>query len=495
LIDDFVAAYNGRDALGLEALVVAPRISDLSVAPHAGAAQFDGVLEWAEAGWDVGDKLRLAGYSAFAGGPGGFAMLAQRTNRFLRDAGIDSLSITLAANSSGCEITELSLTGPIQASPQPCLFFDTFADVPEVSAGTPAACADGSGRFARTGHAAAWTGREMLLVGGSQGGHHTEDMLLGDGLSYVPSEDRWAVIPPMPGPPISPAIAEWTGRELLVLGAGWDAPEAGAAYDPAAGRWRSLPPLPDGVGVGAGVWSGQELLVWGGGLGDRLTRVGAAYDPDTDSWRRLPPSPITGRYDHTAVWTGREMIVWGGTDYDHDLGDGAAYDPGGDTWRKIAEAPVEPRVDHTAAWTGREMIVYGGTYVSDSLATGVAYDPVTDTWRRIAPAPIDGRHRHSAVWTGEAMIVFGGYGYPRHEALPDGAAYDPAADAWTPLPRAPLGARCDHTAVWTGEAMVVFGGYHDCGSPGHPALGDGAAYRPDAGTWERIIPSLPTASP
>jgi len=48
---------------------------------------------------------------------------------------------------------------------------------------------------------------------------------------------------------------------------------------------------------------------------------------------------LNGRSGHLAVWTGDEMIVWGGylTAYNRERNDGAgaAYDPETDTWRKL----------------------------------------------------------------------------------------------------------------------------------------------------------------
>jgi hypothetical protein len=56
------------------------------------------------------------------------------------------------------------------------------------------------------------------------------------------------------------------------------------------------------------------MIVWGG-YDDNLLGInsGGRYDPRTDTWR---PTTVTGappgRDLHTAVWTGNEMIVWGG---------------------------------------------------------------------------------------------------------------------------------------------------------------------------------------
>ena len=44
--------------------------------------------------------------------------------------------------------------------------------------------------------------------------------------------------------------------------------------------------------------------------------TGGRYNPSTDSWTATSTTNApTARVTHTAVWTGSEMIVWGGTDW------------------------------------------------------------------------------------------------------------------------------------------------------------------------------------
>src|SRR5262245_56420222 len=77
-------------------------------------------------------------------------------------------------------------------------------------------------------------------------------------------------------------------------------------------------------------------------------------------WDELPSPALEGRVDHTAVWTGTEMIVWGGTQgVRRPFSDGARFDPVATTWQptSMATAPAQ-RDDHVAVWTGREMIVW-----------------------------------------------------------------------------------------------------------------------------------------
>jgi hypothetical protein len=224
------------------------------------------------------------------------------------------------------------------------------------------------------------------------------------------------------------------------------------------------------------VWTGKEMLVWGGEAGDgdhSRPDDGAAYDASADSWTELPRSPYWSLAGHTAVWTGEEMVVWGGVVEAGVARHGAAFDPRSGVWRKIARPPIDGRSRHTAVWTGAEMIVWGGRRELP-FATGAAYDPDSDSWRELPPAPISGRDLHAAVWTGEEMIVWGGWS--EHTALSDGAAYDPVSTTWRELPRAPIRApQLDTAAVWTGREMVVVG-----------RDGELAAYSPGEDEWTRL---------
>ena len=119
------------------------------------------------------------------------------------------------------------------------------------------------------------------------------------------------------------------------------------------------------------------MIVWGGQLsaGNVVdTNDGGAYDPLSDSWRTtsLSGAPVR-RQEHAAVWTGHEMIVWGGnTEFSTLLSSGGRYDPERDAWSPTRADGTQPspRDQHTAVWTGAEMIVWGGNFGVD---TGARY--------------------------------------------------------------------------------------------------------------------------
>src|SRR5262249_1381372 len=86
-------------------------------------------------------------------------------------------------------------------------------------------------------------------------------------------------------------------------------------------------------------------------------------------------APTARRY-MSAVWTGSEMITWGGQDFASYVKDGASYNPSTDTWTPLPAALApSARGEHGAIWTGDQMIVWGGNDMVSSFGTGGRYVP------------------------------------------------------------------------------------------------------------------------
>lgn len=82
-----------------------------------------------------------------------------------------------------------------------------------------------------------------------------------------------------------------------------------------------------------------------------------------ETWTAMSTaSAPAAREAHTAVWTGSEMIVWGGTGSHGSLNTGGRYNPATDTWAPVSttNAPSARYYD-TAVWTGTEMLIWGDT--------------------------------------------------------------------------------------------------------------------------------------
>jgi N-acetylneuraminic acid mutarotase len=189
---------------------------------------------------------------------------------------------------------------------------------------------------ARSGAESVWTGSRLILSGGYSLGEGDERR---DGAAFDPVSGGWTPIAARPAPGScggeTPCAGVWTGSVALF-------PGAGLAYDPAGNRWSEIAPFPAADGRvttdHSMVWTGRQLLVWGApteapdadtGAGVEGPEDGFSYDPAGNGWQRFAAGPLGRRGYHTAVWTGQEMLVWGGTDGDAVLADGAAYRPAG----------------------------------------------------------------------------------------------------------------------------------------------------------------------
>ena len=226
------------------------------------------------------------------------------------------------------------------------------------------------------------------------------------------------------------SVATTLGQVVYTL------PEIAAAGEPqCTDQWgaTSTTNAPTARWSHTAVWTGSEMIVWGGGWS---TNTGGRYNPSTDSWTATSTTNApSARSDHRAVWTGSEMIVWAGGSYDpeHFLNTGGRYNPSTDSWTatSMTNAP-EARRSLTAVWTGSQMIVWGGYDANRQTNTGGRYDPGTDRWiaTSMTKAPT-ARSLHTAVWTGGEMIIWGGRHYDGINAhdLNTGGKYDPSTDS------------------------------------------------------------------
>ena len=203
----------------------------------------------------------------------------------------------------------------------------------------------------RYDHTAVWTGEEMIVWGGTsldEGGF----AILGDGSEYFPSTDRWTAIGPRRSQARSGHTAVWTGREMIVyggMGRNLRLRSDAASFDPATSEWTRIkcPRLPRsqrcalaGRMKHSAVWTGTEMIIWGGTNGTRFFRNGAAYDPDTGDWRLLPRFGV-GRADHAAVWTGKEMVIAGGVTSRGIAEGGGAFGVEEGAWTQLENLPPD----------------------------------------------------------------------------------------------------------------------------------------------------------
>jgi N-acetylneuraminic acid mutarotase len=236
------------------------------------------------------------------------------------------------------------------------------------------------------------------------GGSSPQLGLLRDGEVYDPDTDSWTHIASLfTSPTSAPPITAWTGKMMLVWMGG-----VGYRYDPSADAWSAMsssgapsPPLMDSYG---GVWTGQELFIWGGQIPGTIgaSNKGWRYDPESDSWRSVSNlnAAILGYSGFSIVWTGNRVILWGGNGFGGNVGH--RYDPATDTWSITSsnDAPLN-RFQHSAVWTGNEMLIWGGgNFLGSDYPTGAGarYDPGMDVWHPMSSVKV--RHHSLLVSPG-----------------------------------------------------------------------------------------------
>ena len=348
-------------------------------------------------------------------------------------------------------------------------------------------------------YTAVWTGSEMIVWGGF---NFSPPYRLNSGGRYDPSTDSWISTSLNNAPsPRDYHSAVWTGTEMIVWG-GEVETNTGGRYNPITDTWTatSTANTPAARAQHTAVWTGTEMIVWGGYNCCTRFDSGGRYDPSTDSWTATSTIKAPeARWYHRAIWTGSEMVVWGGTNQTIFLNTGGRYDPNTDSWTPtgLMNVPLG-RVAHTAVWTGGEMAVWGGADSTfNDCNTGSRYNPTGDSWMPISTvnAP-SARDWHTAVWTGTEMVVWGGeFGQPP-VSLNTGGRYSAGADSWlaTSMVSVP-DARDHHTAVWTGSEMIVWGGAYWAGG-NRAFLNTGGRYCAQFGpTPTPTATSTPTAAP
>jgi N-acetylneuraminic acid mutarotase len=322
-------------------------------------------------------------------------------------------------------------------------------------------------------HSAVWTYGEMIVWGG--GSNH---QFHNDGGIYDPGTDQWRAVSQKDAPSGRWGhAAVWTGTEMIVWGGRDEFARAGSTcaggrYDPKTDTWKpmSVEGAPSARSQMAAVWTGQQMIVWGGVEdGGKCPTTGGMYDPNTDKWTALEAEGAPeGRMEVVGVWSGREFIVWGGLleGFRKACGTGGRYDPETKKWKALPmEGAPKGARGLQAVWTGREMLVWGGAHIDEGeqlnigSQAGARYHPETDEWQpttlKGAPA---GRMCFGAAWTGSELIVLSG-GDQQAGNLSSGGRYDPIDNEWVSTAKvgAPSG-RGIVTTIWTGEGVLLYGG-------------------------------------
>jgi hypothetical protein len=336
---------------------------------------------------------------------------------------------------------------------------------------------------ARQGHVAVVVSGGLMLV---WGGIDSAGTHLASGGLFDPGTNTWIAAPNLaagtgaPSGRVAASVVS-TGTRVIVWGGNASSVKVadGGVYDVASDTWAPMATLgaPSAREDGAAVWTGSRMVLWGGAQGSPdNSKTGGIYDPSLDVWVSAPNlnagtgAPLA-RNAHEVVWTGAEMIVFGGAEVFNRLANGGIYVPATDTWRaapalETGAGSPGPRSGHAQHWTGAAMLVWGGTDGPSQPDTGGLYDPASDAWlarpnlNAGTGAPPGREDFGGGALVGGRLVIWGGGSSGGR--LATGGIYDVAGDTWSAPPGlngagAPP-ARSGHTIVAVGDRVVVWGG-------------------------------------
>lgn len=347
--------------------------------------------------------------------------------------------------------------------------------------------------------------------------------------TVMTSDDTWQMLPS--GDAVAAHTAVWTGTELLIWGGVVPNPDStggpnsvfainrGVRFNPSTGVWSpiSLSGAPQARWGHSAVWTGTEMIIWGGQTADTsgspatVLNTGGRYNPATNTWSSMSaafapgplPAPAYALQGHMAFWTGTEMLIWGGSISTSTFGmsggggspmQGKRYNASTDTWSDLPMNPPEVSggMNWKGIWTGLEMIVWSwqNPGVPDPPNAG-RYNPTSNTWQTLPRIPGDPQLPDSGfswVWSGTEAILWGG-GSAGIPLAHSGHKFNPATSAWSPVSTS--GApetRTGHSAAFVGSEMVVWGGAGEMLPPAvsAPQYLNGGRYNPTSNTWTAL---------
>ncbi len=302
---------------------------------------------------------------------------------------------------------------------------------------------------------AAWTGTELVIVGGLALEQYRS---LSDGAAYNPATKTWRRIADLPVPGRVHAVSATSGGILALSHPGTDYSvfkgTNAHVYDVASDSWRAVPP-PTAFTYPRAFWTGTENVVWG-------AEGGAVLNPSTGAWRAIPPVSVAGATTSglasggVAQWIAEASAL--AVEGDYDARDGSPvrsalflFSPATNRWRKASDPPRS--LGHGGSF------VVGAFEVFDSLDQGgakpLAYDAKRDTWRELDALDGD-RDGGTAYFTGHDIGDGRGVVRVGSSAKPL-LMLDLASGNWAHAASPGRLPAPDAVMAWTGQALLLWG--------------------------------------
>jgi hypothetical protein len=288
-------------------------------------------------------------------------------------------------------------------------------------------------------------------------------------------EPAWQRLPDPPFSARSGSVVAWTGSEVLVVGGDTGTPcppnadcaqpahyaRDGARLDVGERSWHPIAAAP----VDVPAYSSSALLA--GHLYVLADDVLLAYDVAHDTWSRIPtPSGFAGGQ---LVASTDRLVVASGSD-EHGVTPDRVYEPGARRWTTLPDDPIGPAFDRVLTAIPTGLVLTAHELVDDpgaekpSLVLAARWDAATGGWTRLRDS--DQLGGWAWTWTGQRLVdpslggsdggEVGNYG----RTIPMGGVLDPVTGRWSRLPHPPkegtggwpvaaLGGRFAAVAGWT----------------------------------------------
>lgn len=265
------------------------------------------------------------------------------------------------------------------------------------------------------------------------------------------------------------AIGAWTGDEVLVIGGlpeAWCPPAAscvapefepltdGAAYNPSTGRWRMLADAPTPLTDWAQtVMVDRDLYVLTASTPQPGTATGfLRYRSDDDRWETLPVTDGVEPGSHRLAVHDGAVLAYTRSDEGGERAD-LRFDLGTRTWSTLPDDPLPPSFDRFMTSVDGRLLLFakpidGAGGDEPNLAVIAELDPTTQSWTSppVAAGSQPDPNQTQALWTdqgwaldGRVVFPWGGQadggrvnGWDR--PYPHGGIYDPSTGQWRSLP-------------------------------------------------------------
>ena len=227
------------------------------------------------------------------------------------------------------------------------------------------------------------------------------------------------------------------------------------------------------------VWTGSQVVYWGGVVQAKCNNLGGLYSLSTDTWSAINTTGAPLLAVDGGGYTGKEVVLRGDSCLPHLSGDdlrgpviGALYNPTTDTWRNMSTVNAPTTITGIDVVIGEKVVCWGGApyvgapdYTSPTLGwtnSGAVYDAADDTWTAMstdnAPSP---RANALAFAMRGKMFVWGGTdgatnSLGEQDYFHNGGIFDPETNTWTSISKDGSPTLTADNGFWAEERGLVY---------------------------------------